>query len=262
MLKWWRNWRENRHLERLGWPDTTWENAVAGWPVAQGYQGEQRRRLRDTAVRFLLRKPVVAASDMELDDSRRLLIATMAAVPILGLDLDWYANWYTIIVYPRAFTPPGEVMDDYGVVHSQGHPLAGEAWSQGPVILSWDDVERASRKDGYNVVIHELAHKLDMRQDGPNGAPPMHRGMDPKAWTRDFTAAWEELEAEVEAHGEDSEHLLLDPYALVNPGEFFAVVSEAFFEKPERLRKRWPAVYHQLSTFYRQDPADAGFTPT
>ena len=257
MLKWLRNWREDRHLARLGWPDSAWENAVAAWSVAQRYQGEQRRLLRDTAVRFLMRKPVVAAGSMELDESMRLLIATMAAVPVLGLNLDWYANWYTIIVYPQAFTPPGEVMDDYGIVHSEGHPLAGEAWHQGPVILSWDDIRHASREDGYNVVIHELAHKLDMRHDGPNGAPPMHRGMDPAAWTRDFTAAWADLEAAVETHGEDSDKLPLDPYALVNPGEFFAVVSEAFFEKPHRLRKRWPAVYEHLCAFYRQDPLAA-----
>lgn len=257
MLKSIREWRENRRLARLDWPDSDWENAIADWPVAQRYQGEQRKGLRDTAVRFLLRKHVVAGGELELTDAMRLRIATMAAVPVMGLDLDWYSGWYTIIVYGQAFTPPFEAMDEYGIVHEERPPLAGEAWHQGPVILAWEDVERAGHGEGYNVVIHELAHKLDMRHDGPNGAPPFHRGMDPAAWKHDFTAAWHELEATAEHYGEHSHKLALDPYALENPGEFFAVVSEAFFESPQRLRRHWPAVYKHLCAFYRQDPGSA-----
>ncbi len=252
MLKRLRHWRENRRLAALGWPHPAWENAIADWAVAQRYQGAQRRLLHDTAMRFLMRKHIAPGGNMVLDDFMRLRIATMAVVPVLGLDLDWYGDWSSIIVYDQPFVPPHVTEDEYGIVHLDRHPLGGEAWSDGPVILSWQEVERAGHQPGYNVVIHELAHKLDMRHDGPNGAPPLHRDIDPVAWHRDFSTAWEELESAVEADSDPP----IDPYALEDPGEFFAVASEVFFETPRHLQRTWPAVYAHLAAFYRQDPAE------
>jgi Mlc titration factor MtfA (ptsG expression regulator) len=119
------------------------------------------------------------------------------------------------------------------------------------VILSWADVENAGDADGVNVVIHEFAHKLDMLNGDANGFPPLHSGMSREAWGRAFTEAFKDLCRRVEA-GEDTD---IDPYAAEAPGEFFAVVSEAFFEMPDIVRETYPAVYAQLAEFYRQDPA-------
>ena len=128
---------------------------------------------------------------------------------------------------------------------------AGQAWLNGPVILSWADVENAGDADGMNVVIHEFAHKLDMLNGDANGFPPLHRGMSREAWSTAFTAAYEDLCRRVDA-GEDTE---VDPYATESPAEFFAVISESFFEIPDLLRTVYPDVYAQLALFYRQDPA-------
>lgn len=249
MLKQARVWLENRRLARLPVSRAQWEQATRHWPVASRYQGQARDRLFDMTLRFLLRKELASGGGFELDDGMRLLVATMAVVPVLELGLDWYHGWHTVVVYEDTFVSPEGEMDEFGVVHEEGRALAGEAWLQGPVILSWGDIMRTSGEEGYNVVLHELAHKLDMLKGGANGAPPLHRGMDPERWHRAFTEAWTALE-QAERRGEP----FLDPYALEDPGEFFAVATESFFESPDYLREALPRVYEQLALFYRQQP--------
>ena len=249
MFKRARLWLEDRKLDRLPVTREQWERVVAGWPVAARYGDADRDRLFDLTRRFLVRKELIAGGGFELDDDRRLLIATMAAVPVFGLGMDWYDGWYTVIVYEETFvTPPGEP-DQFGVVHEQGQALAGEAWLRGPVLLSWADVMQASGDDGYNVVLHELAHKLDMLDGGANGAPPLHPGMDRRRWHRVFSDAFQALE-QAEHDGEP----FMDPYALQDPGEFFAVATEYFFESPHSLQQVLPMLYQQLALFYRQTP--------
>jgi len=244
-----RGWLENRKLARLPVTRAQWENAVSSWPVAARYKGSDRDRLFDLSRRFLVRKEFAAGGEFTLTDEMQLLVATMAAVPVFGLGLDWYDGWYTVILYEDTFVTPDGQMDEYGVVHNEGRVLAGEAWLQGPVILSWRDVTESGGEDGYNVVLHELAHKLDMRSAGPNGAPPLHAGMDGERWHRVFTNAWQALERSA-LDGEP----LLDPYALEDAGEFFAVATESFFESPVHLNQVLPDLYQQLSLFYRQEP--------
>lgn len=254
MLGMLKRWREDRRLDRLELPPGTWESVVAAWPVLQGYPHAQRERIRELSLRFMLRKSFESGGDLRLDEQMCLRVAAMAAVPVLELGLDWYEGWHSVILYPGEFIPGQEYEDEYGIVHLDRHPLSGEAWPQGPVILSWDDVVAANGEQAYNVVIHEMAHKLDMLADGANGAPPLHRDMDPAAWRDAFTAAWEDLEQKAAQEDED---LPLDPYGLENPGEFFAVACEAFFEAPKHLSTTWPDVYAQLGAFFRQDPLKA-----
>ena len=118
----------------------------------------------------------------------------------------------------------------------------------GPVVLSWD---AAANDPQINVVIHEFAHKLDMLNGEPNGVPPLHPGMDRRAWAAAFDEALRGFCDALE-RGRDT---WLDPYAAEHPSEFFAVISEAFFEDPRETKRRYPDVYEQLQLFYRQDPA-------
>ena len=118
------------------------------------------------------------------------------------------------------------------------------------MILSWADVEAGQERDGYNVVIHELAHKLDMLDGAANGCPPLHAGMSPQRWAAVFSAAYDDLCRRVDAHEETA----IDPYASESPAEFFAVASESFFERPDLLQADYAELYEQLVAFYRQDP--------
>jgi Mlc titration factor MtfA (ptsG expression regulator) len=223
-------------------------------------------RLREIAGRFLASKRFSGTHDLDITPFMRLQVAAQAAILVLELGLDWYDGWSDIIVYPGQFAPEREIVDEAGVVHLVNDPMAGEAWLGGPVILSYEDVamtsDEHSRVAGYNVVIHEFAHKLDMRSGDPNGCPPLHAGMRLPAWRKAFSEAYADFCRRVDAAerraerdgGRALDELPIDPYASETPGEFFAVVSEAFFETPEWLEPAYPAVYGQLREFYRQDP--------
>jgi Mlc titration factor MtfA (ptsG expression regulator) len=192
-----------------------------------------------------------AVNHDEISRQDRLLIAVNACLPILNLGIDAYDEWATVIVYPDEFVIEYEEEDEAGLVHSGRDLRAGEAWDRGPLVISLRDVHAQSAREGYNVVIHECAHKLDMRNGASNGFPPLHRGMSVRRWTEAFTRAYEDLQGRI---GRD-EQTPVDDYAAESPAECFAVFSEYFFEAPHRLYTAYPAVYEQLTGFYRQDPA-------
>lgn len=246
-----RAWRRRRLLNRARLPENAWRQTLAELPLLRRLDAAERQRLRALVVLFLHEKSLQAAGQGTLDEHTRLRIAAQACLPILNLGLDYYRGWHSVIVYPGGFLARHEYLDEAGVVHDVASPLIGEAWEQGPVILSREDVNETTVLDGYNVVIHEFAHKLDMLTGSANGLPPLHRDMRLEDWSQAFTAAYEALCREVDAGLEPA----LDPYAAESPAEFFAIVSEAFFEIPDELQAVYPDVYRQLAAFYRQDPA-------
>jgi Mlc titration factor MtfA (ptsG expression regulator) len=131
--------------------------------------------------------------------------------------------------------------------------LSGEAFDQGPVVLAWTEVQASGRGEGYNVVVHEMAHKLDMLSGEANGVPPLHGDMRTPEWVAAFDAAYDDLCDRLE-RGEEP---WIDPYAVEDSAEFFAVSAELFFDMPKELRAEYPDVYAQLARFFRQDPAAA-----
>jgi MtfA peptidase len=250
-----------------------WKSATSSWLFMRGLEASEVERLRALCERFLADKHFSGTHDLEISDVMQVEIAAQACILVLELGESWYQGWSEIIVYPSQFAPRREFEDEDGVVHVTHDAMAGEAWLGGPVILSYEDVamtgDEALRVAGYNVVIHEFAHKLDMRNGDPNGFPPLHRGMDPRDWKRAFAAAYKDFLARVEAAEALPESrmqraldaLPMDPYAAESAGEFFAVASEAFFETPEILAPAYPAMYEQLRLFYKQDPR-ARLAPT
>jgi len=245
MFKRFRDWQNRRIIQRFPVREAQWQAAFAQLPLLGTLSDEERRRLRELVPLFLHRKSLEPAQGLVLDDHKVLVIALQACLPILELGLDWYDGWVSIVVYPEAFRQQRIRMDDYGVVHRSEDALSGEAWSRGEVILSWADSEYAGEIDGHNLVIHEFAHKLDMQNGVANGFPPLHPGMDAHRWSRVFSHAYENFRHHPH-HG-------IDPYAGTDPAEFFAVLSEVFFERPQLLRHHYPEVYELLRQFYRQD---------
>ena len=245
-----RNWRRARVLKRARLDESLWQQALARVTLTQNFTPDELVRLRELVILFLHEKSVDAADGVLVDDAMRLVIAIQACVPILNLGLDYYAGWHAVIVYPGQFRPRHEVVDDAEVVHIDEDWKLGESWEHGPVILSWEDVNNSSAGDGFNLVIHEFAHKLDMLDGAANGAPPLHANMDRPTWARIFAAAYEDFCARVDRGDETA----IDPYASESPEEFFALFSEAFFEIPDALARDYPDVYEQMKLFYRQDP--------
>lgn len=251
MLSALKNWWHRRALAPAAVDAAQWRRVELRLPFLAYLSQADRQRLRQLALDFLEAKEIAGAQGFEPDNDIRLAVALQACLPVLNLGLEWYEGWIGIVIYPGDFVIPRQEMDEDGVVHEYDDTVAGEAWHGGPVLLSWfDNPEEA---EGMNVVIHEFAHKLDMRNGEADGMPPLRADMSRHDWAAAFRQAYDHFRRRVQ----DGEDTLLDPYAAEHPAEFFAVMSEAFFETPLLLRDEYPEVYAQLQLFYRQDPASA-----
>ncbi len=248
MIRSLQNWWRQRQAAKLDIPESLWTEVEANLPFLAHLSPADRIHLRTLAREFIADKEWTGAQGLQLTPRIQLAIALQACLPILHLGLAWYAGWVGIIVYPGDFVIPRQMMDADGVVHEFDDEVMGEAWHGGPVLISW--YEQPEDADGINVVIHEFAHKLDMKNGEADGLPPLHEGMSRKEWIEAMSTAFADFQQRVDS-GEDT---LLDPYGAELPSEFFAVASEAFFETPAMLLSEYPAVYEQLQLFYRQDP--------
>ncbi|MCP3849991.1 MAG: zinc-dependent peptidase [Gammaproteobacteria bacterium] len=240
-----------RILKKYAIPYSEWHNTTIKLPLLQHLSNKEKVRLRRLSTLFLHKKTIVGAKNFEITKAIQITIAAQACLQILHLGLDAFNGWVEIIIYPSAFKVNRKVMSANGLIHHENNALSGEAWVRGPVILSWDHVERESYNllPGRNVLIHEFAHKLDMLNGRANGMPPLHPNMPIQQWSQTLSQAFELLNDRLENFQQSS----INPYASTNPAEFFAVISEYFFTAPDILFKYCPDVYEQLKQYYRQD---------
>jgi hypothetical protein len=231
-----------------GWRNVT-ARSVRHWAALDD---DERDRLGGLMDALLRTKRWEAARGFELTDEMRIVVAAEACLLVLGLDIDCYRDVTAIIVHPSTVTLRGERPGPApGVVTDSPLSILGQAHARrGPVIIAWDAARADARRagTGHNVVLHEFAHKLDMLDGLVDGTPPLRDASVRQRWIEVCTAAYESLRA---GHRETP----LSAYGGLNPGEFFAVATEAFFVVPETLREREPALYGVLRDFYRQDPA-------
>lgn len=242
--------KRNQHSTPRAIPPERWQALVAARPALARLDPDTQTTLQALAARILAAKNFVggAGFEPELDDC--LTVALLAALPVLELDLDWYRDFETFILYPGEFLADFEEIDEAGVVHSGRDLRAGEAWHRGPVVLSLEDIAESGLGRGYNVVVHELAHQMDQRNGDASGFPPLHSAMDTAEWTRAFDAGFVRLNAQLNAGDEP----WLDPYGAEHPAEFFAVCCEYFFDVPNHLAELNPPIYGQLVRFFRRNP--------
>jgi Mlc titration factor MtfA (ptsG expression regulator) len=245
-----KNWRRNRILQRESISEPIWQKILKQLKFLHGLTPEETARLCQFVILFLHGKQIVGAHELEITEEMRVTIAVQACILILELDVAHYDDWVEIIVYPGKFILDYDYADEYGVVHHAHKIVSGEAWLSGPVILSWQDAVGIDAKPSDNVVIHEFAHKLDMRHQGANGYPILHANMNPQIWHDIFSKAYAGFCRRVNKGQETT----IDPYASKSPAEFFAVFSEVFFETPLVVKHHFSSVYEQLALFYRQDP--------
>lgn len=249
MLSILRQWRKRRALAQSRYTRADWTQAAQQIPILNRLSEPELDRLFELAILFLHEKSLTGAQGFSVTDRVSQSIALQACLPILNLGLEWYAGWSTIIVYPDAFKRDSTSTDEFGVTHMGSHNLSGEAWLRGPVILSWKDTQHAGEQDGHNVVIHEFVHKLDMLNGRANGFPPMQPDMNPDTWTKLMENAFADFQIHPKAG--------MDRYGATNPAEFFAVLSEVFFETPSSLHDAYPELYEIMSRFYRQTPIES-----
>lgn len=222
------------------------------WPQFQRIPDLLKEPLYARILVFLSEKKFYPCDGFELQEKHKLLIAAQACLLIVNKPYEYYDQLNSILIYPSAFLVKRSVALANGTLQDQESIHAGEAWSVGRVILSWDEVESGMKNpsDGNNVVIHEFAHLLDYTSGDGNGAPLLEHAKNYDKWSQVFSLSYEHLLQKYQ-HGEK---VILNPYGLTSPAEYFAVVSELFFENSKLLEKHEPALHHELVKFYAVDP--------
>lgn len=212
-----------------------------------------RRELEGHIQVFLAEKTYEGCAGLEVTEEIKVTIAAGACLLLLRRETDYYPRLITILVYPSAYKARSVMPIGGGFVLEGEEGRLGEAWQDGVVILSWDDVRAGASDihDGHNVVLHEFAHQLDQEDGAADGAPILAQRSQYVAWARVLSAEYDELRRAASEHRKS----VLDQYGATKPAEFFAVATECFFEKPAQLQKKHPELYEEMKLYYQQDPA-------
>lgn len=248
MFDWWRKRRAAPPI-----PEALWWAVLARYPFLARRSAGDLERLRALAARFLHDKEFHGAGGLEITDEIALSIAAQAVLPVLHLGLHWYDDFVGIVVHPGEVLARRSATDEAGVVHEWKEALAGEAMDRGPVMLSWHDVQAAGAvsASAYNVVIHEFAHKIDLRNGAADGCPPLRSAAAHRAWQAVMQAEYDAFrEQAIVADRFGGEAPWLDPYGATEIGEFFAVACEGYFVDRERFAREHAALMPLFDGFF------------
>ena len=217
-------------------------------PVYRRLPDELRAQLHGHINVLLAEKHFEGCNGLEVTDEVRVTIAGEAALLVLNRETKYYPELLTVLIYPDVFYADVEDNDGH-IVSEYKEDRSGESWDMGVIILSWKDaVEHASTgRGGYNVVLHEFAHQLDMENGAMDGIPYLPSRDARDAWRAAFTHAYEDMQS--------GRRSVVDEYGAEDPSEFFAVVTETFFERSLALQRDYPKLYEVLSSYYCVDPA-------
>lgn len=215
---------------------------------------DEQARLRDRLRIFIAEKNWEGCGGLALTEEMKVTIAAQACLIVLAHDGEDYRRVQSILVYPAGYAAPSRQTELNGVVAVERSGRLGEAHYRGPVVLSWQDAKIGGRygRDGQNVVFHEFAHQLDFLDNASDGTPLLATREQMQRWQKVMQEEYAKLVERVE-HGRPT---LIDDYGATNPSEFFAVITECFFEQSVEMSHRHPALYNVLRDYYRQDPAE------
>lgn len=253
IFKWLERRRRAALLENPAPPEWA-ETLSREYELFDRLDAEHQTQLIDIARVLVAEKSWEGARGFEVDDHVQVIVAAQAALLLLGIEHDYYDNIDSVVIYPAGYRIPGGHANAAGVVDASPRAVLGTAHSSGLVVLSWRSARAggADADDGRNLVYHEFAHALDMLDGVVDGTPVLPDRAAYRTWFEVMTRYYERL---VEAAERGRRRTLLDTYGATNVAEFFAVATEAFFEKPRQMRKRLPDLYETMQLFYRQDPA-------
>lgn len=245
--------RRRERIRRRPFPDRWADYLEENVPYCALLDPAELLELQGHILVFLDEKSFEGFGGVEITDEIRVTIAAQACVLLLNRETDYFPDLESILVYPAAYEARAIRSGPGGSNIETLETRLGESWSTGQMVLSWDDTLKgaADVRDGHNVVMHEFAHQLDSEWSGGEGAPRLEKRSMYASWARVLGKEFEDLRDDMEHH----RRTVLDTYGATNPAEFFAVATEAFFEKPAALKNRHPGLYDELVGFYRQDPA-------
>ncbi|MFC4655974.1 zinc-dependent peptidase [Rheinheimera marina] len=247
----WRRYRRH-HLMQQPFPHAWRQILKQRMPYFRALPADLQLQLKKLIQVFVAEKHFVGCAGLEVTDEMRVTIAAQACLLMLNKPAHFYPKLRQILIYPGAFVVPATQQDAAGVVQQNQQVRLGESWQSGQLVLSWLDTlqSAAVTDDGHNLVIHEFAHQLDQLKGAATGVPLLATVGAYQRWTDVFSAELQQLQQQL-ARGEAT---FIDPYAATNPAEFFAVLSEVFFEQPKQLAVRHPQLYQLLKQYYALDP--------
>lgn len=246
MIKW--PWKEQNSTPI---DDLSWQQALA-IPLLSSLSEAEQQKLTHLAKRFLQQKHLTPLEGFTLDDAKSARISLLFCLPVLELGIEWLDGFYEVLIYPQPFIVDDKWEDEQGLVHHQRVVHAGQSWQQGPIVLNWLDIKDSFDASGFNLIIHEVAHKLDMRNGGNASGVPLSRLRDIAGWERDLHAVMNHIQDEIDLVGEEASSI--DAYAATDPAECFAVLSEYFFSAPQLFTPRFTSLYQRFCQFYQQNP--------
>ena len=244
--------RKRKRIRARPFPSAWREILKRRVPLVRALPADLQLQLKQHIQVLVAEKAFIGCDGLTVTDEMRVTIAAQACLLILNRPRGYYPNLRQILVYPGSFVVDREHTDGIGVAHHARQVLSGESWSEGQVVLSWHDTLEGAAipDDGQNVVIHEFAHQLDQETGAANGAPLLARRTHYERWSKVLGAEFDALRM----RPAPNETSLFSDYGATDPAEFFAVISEVFFEQPQRMAEQHPALYRELAQFYRLDP--------
>ena len=245
--------RRRRRLIQAPFPEAWVAWIDRNVQIVRGLAPEERAHLQDLVKVFVAEKHFEGCGGLAITDEMKVTIAAQACLLLLNLRHDFYSRLVAILVYPEGFRFEQTAAGPGGTVLQTQVPVMGLSSTRGVVVLSWPDVQGGGRHsgDGNNVVLHEFAHQLDQLDGAMDGAPALDTAGHYREWAQVLGREYSRLQDSLAA-GKGS---IIGPYAATKPVEFFAVVTELFFERPRELRAQHPELYEEFRRYYRQDPA-------
>ncbi|MDR7119137.1 zinc-dependent peptidase [Rheinheimera soli] len=247
-------WRRHRRekIQQQPFP-AAWRHILKQrMPYFRALPADLQLQLKKLIQVFVAEKQFVGCAGLTVTDEMKVTIAAQACLLLLNKPAHYYPKLQQILIYPAAFVVPAQQSDAAGVVSESAQLRLGESWQTGQIVLSWVDTLHSAAicNDGHNLVIHEFAHQLDQLKGQATGAPLLRSTEAYQEWSQVLSREFEQLQRQL-AQGLPT---LFDAYAATNPAEFFAVISEVFFEQPDLFAAQHPALYQQLRSFYALDP--------
>lgn len=250
-LFFYRTWRRERELKQ-SFPKIWRKHLQTTVPLYRQLPVQFQKTLEEQVQLFLAEKNFYGCDGFEVNDRVRVAIAGHACFLTVMRSYSDYDEVRSILVYPDVYRVQAPERDGM-VVGVSDQVRAGEASSRGQVVLAWSECESGAMnsKSPHNVILHEFAHQLDYLDGTADGAPPL-RGEQAREWQETMTIAYDNLRHSLRHHRKS----WLDPYGATKPAEFFAVLTETFYQQPQHLKEQQPAVYELLREFYRIDPGE------
>jgi hypothetical protein len=251
MFKFLKN-KRRRALRERPFPERWSQWLERNFPLYTRLSENDRQELHGHIHVFLDEKRFEGCGGIEVTEEIRVTVAAQACLLLLHRETDYYPSLHSILIYPEAYVAEVEEVDPAGVVTEFADDRSGETWEQGSLVLSWDDTLEGGRdlEDSYNVVLHEFTHQLDLENGEIDGVPRFGSKERFASWTRVFDDALKRFQKEVNR----GRPTVIDPYGAEDPGEFFAVAVEGFFERPAEFKKAHPDLYKELASYFQQDP--------